>query len=393
MKYLVLGGCGSIGSEVVADLVATAKFSALTIADVDAGRVDGAVKKYADARVRGAAVGGVTQQEIVPLFKQHDIVVNCTPGHDNIALIEHAIAARTPYVDITGSMLAEERLALNARAQEAGTIAVIALGCSPGLTNAAAAFGASQLDRTREIVIEYATLRPFNPSPGLLDTAIRQYTQKSRCPVFENGTLRYEPAFSGTRKVRFPEPIGEQELFFTPHSEVLTLSRAIPGIETVKVYGTYHPAVAGALRVLRDHGLIESDPIEFEGRMISPRAFVTKVLAREQIPFPGPTHFAMRINVSGIKDGAETTHSITMTHDANGRRAGQLPQIWTTAVGASVGAQLVANGKTNRVGVMAPESCIDPLAFMQGAAARDMLIDWETHTARPIGADGSSARH
>lgn len=388
MRYLVLGGCGSIGSFVVDDLVRTAEFEKLTIADVDAAKVQGAAASYRRKDVQGAVARGATVDEMTRLFADHDIVVNCTPGHDNVALIEAAIAARRPYMDIVGSMLAEERLALNDRAAEAGVLAVIALGCSPGLTNAAAAHGVSQLDRTREIVIEYASLRPFNPSPGLLDTAIRQYNKGSRCPVFEGGRLRYEAPFSGGRTVRFPEPVGEQQVFFAQHSEVLTLSRVVPGIETVKVYGTYHPAIVAALRVFKDHGLIEAEPIEFDGRMISPRAFVTKVLANEKIPFPGPTHFAMRINVSGIKNGAETTHSYTMTHDPEGPRKGQLPQVWTTAVGASVGAQMIAGGTTDKVGVLAPESCIDPMLFMRGAAKRDILIDWQTTSRRAVDADG-----
>lgn len=390
MRYLVLGGCGSIGSVVVDDLARTAKFEKLTIADVDAARVQGSVAAHKRKDIHGAVVKGSSLDEMRSLYGDHDIVVNCTPGHDNVALIEAAIAARKPYVDIVGSMLAEERLALNERAADAGVLAVIALGCSPGLTNVAAAHGISQLDRTREVIIEYASLRPFNPSPGLLDTAIRQYNKASRCPVFENGKLRYEPPFSGGRMVRFPDPVGEQQVFFAQHSEVLTLSSVVPGIETVKVYGTYHPAIVSALRVFKDHGLIETDPIEFDGKMISPRAFITKVLSSEKIPFPGPTHFAMRINVSGFKDGAQTTHSYTMTHDPEGPRKGQLPQIWTTAVGASVGAQMIAAGTTNKVGVLAPESCIDPMTFMRGAAERDILIDWETRSQRNIDARGVS---
>lgn len=384
MRYLVLGGCGSVGSATVGDLVATAEFDKLTVVDVAKDRVERDVARFGDPRVVGRAADATRREELQALLEEHDIVVNCTPGDDNVAILQTAIDSGTRYLDITGSMLAEERMELDGAASEAGVLAVIATGCSPGLTNAAAAFGASQLDRAREVVIEYASLRPLNPSTGLLDTAIRQYTPYVKCPIYENGKLRYEPSFSGDRIVSFPPPIGDQVLYYTPHSEVVTLSKYIPELESVRVYGTYHPAVMTALRVFRDYGLMESDPVEFEGARINPRAFLTHLLNDREIPFPGPTHYCLRVTVRGEKDGAETSQVCTMTYDENGPRAGQLPQIWMTAVGASVGAQILANTKTNRAGVMAPEACIDPAAYLRGAADRDFLIQWETHSSRPL---------
>ena len=387
MRYLVLGGCGSVGSATVRDLVSTADFEQITVVDLASDRVAADVAQHGDKRVKGVAADVTRHNELAPLLERHDLLVNCTPGDDNVAILQAAIDAGVRYMDITGSMLAEERMALDGAARKAGVLAVIATGCSPGLTNAAAAYGVQQLDRTREITIEYASLRPMNPSVGLLDTALRQYTPYVKCPIFEGGKLRYEPSFSGARQVSFPPPIGEQLLYYTPHSEVVTLSKYVPGVETVKVYGTYHPSVMAALRVFRDHGLMETKEVEYEGRKISPRGFLTELLKGRDIPFPGPTHYCLRITVRGEKDGVDVSHICTMTYDENGPRAGQLPQIWMTAVGASVGAQILARTKTDRAGVMAPEACIDPGAYLRGAAARDFLIDWETHSSRPIRGD------
>ncbi|MGH8128157.1 MAG: saccharopine dehydrogenase family protein [Gammaproteobacteria bacterium] len=384
MRYLILGGCGAIGSEVVEDLVGTANFDALTIADVDGERLTKAARRYLDSRVTTMAVSPVIDAELSKLMKRHDVIVNCTPGDDNVSILNAAITGGVRYMDITGSMLAEERLALDSKAKEAGVMAVIAMGASPGLTNAAAAHGAQQLDRVDDITIEYASLRPMNPSAGLLDTAIRQYTPYVRCPVFDNGKLRYEPTFSGAHEVEFPPPIGRQTLYYTPHSEVVTLSRYIPNVKRVRVFGTYHPTVMAALRVFRDHGLMESQPISINGAKTNAREILTRVLSGRDIPFPGPTHYCLRIAVSGEKDGAEVSHTYTLTFDEHGPRAGQLPQIWMTAVGASVGAQILAQCKIPMPGVMAPEACIDPDAYLQGAAARDIIIDWTTHAVRPV---------
>lgn len=385
MRYLILGGCGAVGASTVAEMVATAEFDRLTICDLDPTRVRAAEQHYGDKRVVGVAANAADKEQLAPILRAHDLVVNCTPGHDNVAILKTAIETGTRYMDITGSMLPGERMALDESAKQAGVLAVIAMGCSPGLTNAAAAHGVQHLDSTREITIDYATLRPLNPSVGLLDTALRQYTSYSKCPVFENGELRYEPPYSGARRVTFPAPIGEQVLYYQQHSEPITIPRFVPGVRSVKVYGTYHVAVMNALRVFRDHGLMQNEPVEYEGRAISPRGFLTKLLTGRDIAFPGPTHYCLIITVQGRKDGAEVTHTYTMTHDPDGPRAGELPQVWMTAVGTSVGAQLMCTDAVRGTGVMAPEGCIDPGALLRGAAARGYDIQWETHTTQAIG--------
>jgi len=154
MRYLVLGGCGSVGSATVRDLVSTADFEQITVVDLASDRVAADVAQHRDKRVKGVVADVTRREELTPLLKQHDLIVNCTPGDDNVAILQAAIDAGVRYMDITGSMLAEERMALDGAARKAGVLPVIATGCSPGLTNAAAAYGVQPLDRTREITIE-----------------------------------------------------------------------------------------------------------------------------------------------------------------------------------------------------------------------------------------------
>lgn len=377
MRYLVLGGAGYVGKETVEDLVRSAKFERLIVADLDGTRAQALAESFDDRRVEGAQVDVRDAAALDRLIKSSDIVVNCTPGHHNVTILGATIRARVNYLDIVGSMLAEERLRLHAHAESAGVTAVIAMGCSPGLTNVLAAYGVRLLDRADEAHIEYASFRPFNPSPGFLDTALRQYTPYVKCPVFSGGQLTYVPAFQGQKMVEFPEPIGAVELFYTPHSEVVTLSRFIPGLKEVTVRGSYHPEVMRALRVFHDMGLMDEEAVILDGRSTTPRTVLQALLDRRLLPFRGVTAYCLRVMVSGLKDGWATTHTFTISHPAD-KAWSDLPQRTMTALCTSVGAQLLASGADLPRGVLAPEACIDPLPFIQGAAARGIRISRET---------------
>ena len=74
---------------------------------------------------------------------------------------------------------------------------LIGTGVSPGLTNMMAAWGARQLKGEVSIECEYATFRPVNPTEGLLETALRQFRNGVKAPIFDDYKLSYLPPFSG----------------------------------------------------------------------------------------------------------------------------------------------------------------------------------------------------
>ncbi|MBI2525399.1 MAG: saccharopine dehydrogenase NADP-binding domain-containing protein [Candidatus Rokubacteria bacterium] len=384
MRYLVLGGAGFIGHEVVHDLIRSSKFERLVVADLDGARADALVASAKDRRVTGARVDVADATALDRLARDCDVIVNCTPGHQNVEILKSAVRARVNYLDIVGSMMAEERLALDGEARAAGTTAVIAMGCSPGLTNVLAAYGVRLLDRADEVHIEYASFRPFNPSPGFLDTALRQYTPHVKCPVFTRGALTYVPAFSGLKTVGFPPPIGDVDLYFPPHSEVVTLSRFIPGLREVTVRGSYHPEVMRALRVFHDLGLMDETPTPIEGRTATPRALLQAILARKPLHFGGITAYCLHVSVTGLRDGCPTTHRFTISHPADTAWS-DLPQRTMTALCTSVGAQLLASAADLPRGVLAPEACLDPVPFIEGVAARGIIVDRRTEQRQSWG--------
>ena len=108
--------------------------------------------------------------------------------------------------------------------------------------------------------------------------------------VFEDGTMREVPAASGAIRYAFPEPIGEQEAFYTLHSESATLSKTIPGVRDVRWRLALPVKIAEGFRLLVQLGLAAAEPETVSTGTAVPRELLIKLLNRlpqSEEPVPG----------------------------------------------------------------------------------------------------------
>ena len=208
-------------------------------------------------RVTTQRAGADSVDELAGILRGHDVAVNCTYGAKCMEILDAAIAAKVTYIDVHGTLLVEERFSRDGAAKAAGVTALIGTGVSPGLTNMMAAWGARQFKGAVDIECEYATFRPINPSEGLLETALRQFRNGVRAPIFEDGKLSYLPPFSGAVKTRFRGVDEDVELVYTPHSEPQTIPRFVPNAKRVTVRGAYQEPIMTLLKSLYAFGLMD----------------------------------------------------------------------------------------------------------------------------------------
>src|SRR5260370_10371429 len=112
-------------------------------------------------------------------------------------------------------------------ARRAEVTICLGAGATPGVTNLMARAAADQLDQVDEVHIAFASFRSIAPSPGLLDTVLDEFSPDSKRFCWQEGQFIETPAFSGAKKVRFADPVGEIETFYVPHSETHTIHRFI----------------------------------------------------------------------------------------------------------------------------------------------------------------------
>jgi saccharopine dehydrogenase (NAD+, L-lysine-forming) len=351
---IALIGAGNIGRAMTRDILDSEQDARILAADSDA-RALAAAAKLDPVRVTTRKAEAANVGELVELIKGHDVVVNCTYGAKCIEIMDAAIAARVPYIDVHGTLLMQERFSRSDAAKAAGVTVLIGTGVSPGLTNMMAAWGARQFKGEVSIECEYATFRPINPSEGLLETALRQFRNGVQVPVYEDGKVSYLPPFSGAIKTRFRGMDDEVELVYTPHSEPQTIPRYVKNAKRVTVRGAYQSSIMTLLKSLYTFGLMDpARKVTVDGRKVDFAPLLREALHGDGSPKPPEvqTSYVMRVRVSGEGGTIETTIGHPPGWDA-------LPQGRMTSLQPAYAARLIAKGEFVHPGVVGAELFTD----------------------------------
>jgi len=226
MLYALIG-VGSIGRALIRDVLDADPKSRFLAVDAEEGALKAAEALDAKGRVAARKAEATDPATLAPLLAGAAVVINCTFGARCLEILDAAIAAKVPYIDVHGTLLMNERLERHDAAKAAGITALIGEGVSPGLTNMLAGYGARQFSGPVDIDCEYVTHRPINPTEGLLETALRQFRDPVRVAVYEDGEVTQHPPFSGVIHTRFKGLDEEIVLPYTPHSEPLTVPRYV----------------------------------------------------------------------------------------------------------------------------------------------------------------------
>lgn len=152
-----------------------------------------------------------------------DIVVNCTGPYYTLGplILDAAIAAGTDYVDICDDADATELLLQrDDSARAAGVTALVGMGSAPGTTNvlvrlALDALPAGDASVTINWCVDAADMVGA-VVPHFAHSFSTAMPDASQTPAWE----ALQP-----RRVKFPEPVGEQLVVTLSHPEVLTLPR------------------------------------------------------------------------------------------------------------------------------------------------------------------------
>ena len=368
MNAIVVGAAGLIGSVVAETIVRRGAFDQVTLADMRPDRIpslEGTTKIAVDVRddiMLDDALAG------------HDVIVNCTTYHYGVEVLKGAIAARVNYVDLGGLHNTPKQLGMDDAASQAGMIAVIGCGATPGVSNLLARRGMELLGGIDEVHISFASHRDLAPSPGLLDTILDEFRPGVDRYYWAEGQLVKVQPFSGLRAVRFERPIGVQDVFFVPHSENHTLPRNLPGVKVVAVRGAWRHDDMELLRSLSRAGFTDDKPINFQGTMVSPLAMLRQMLLEGHEPSGRPACFFLHVQCSF--EGRSTSFLVSHPLEWGDRATAMM-----TGLPAALGAELIASGRIQGVGVRAPEAAFDPEVFLDLLAGEGVSIREEAPAA------------
>jgi saccharopine dehydrogenase-like NADP-dependent oxidoreductase len=348
MKVVVFGA-GLVGRDIIKDLVKDDLYDVVAV-DSDQsnlGRIQSLSRMtcvQADLRVKA---------RIHSLIQDCDLVISAVPGFMGFQTLKEIIEGGKNVVDI--AFFGEDPFLLDTLAKSKGVTAVVDCGVAPGLSNIILGYLETRLDRidryvcyvgglpkVRQWPFEYKAV--FSPKDVL-----EEYTRPARFVEFGHEVV--EPALSDRELLDFPRA-GTLEAFNTDGLRTLVKTM---DISFMKEKTLRYPGHAELMRVFRESGFFSAEPVEIDGREISPLAFTSKLIFDQWTLQGGEEDFTvMQVIVEGRK-GTSGLRYVFDLYDEYDRETGATSMARTTGYTCTIAARQVLNGLFTQKGICPPE--------------------------------------
>jgi len=281
MRVLLLGSAGKIGSALLKDLIRSEAVSEIVAADLNIKRLKRVVRDLESEKIQTAKMNVSDQKKLTELMQDgFDSITSAIPGEYQYTAISAAIEAGVSFVDVgVGS---PEVYNLNESAKTADITVVPNCGLDPGIDRVCQGYTISQLDNNQVEAlhlwcggIPQRSQKDDNPLGYKISWAwyhtIGTYLGKAK--IIRNGKIIEIDKFGPPENpelVRFPEPIGECEAFFSGASFDLIDQLNLKGVREAwnkSVRWKGHCEIWQKLIALH---LIDFEPLQIKMRIRSP---------------------------------------------------------------------------------------------------------------------------
>jgi saccharopine dehydrogenase-like NADP-dependent oxidoreductase len=359
MKVLVLG-CGEMGQSAILDLYHYGEFDTIIVGARNAEKAsllqNKCVRRKTKTRFINLDVKNVNELE--EAMKLVDVVVNCVgPNYKYEVLIaQAAIRTRKDLVDINDDFeTTYQMFELDKEARDQDISIIIGMGASPGVNNILVRAAADQLDTVDKIHTSWVM---SGADPGGLALSYHLlYSLSNKALTYQNGKIIEVKSFiDGKEKIKFPDPIGEMDVYHVGHPEPITLSRYFKNASYVDDKATFNPpAINDLILNLGKIARSTTKPIMIKSKAINAMDFAASYLHQyckqlKNIPKEGALHVKVEGEKGGTKKNVFFSSSARIAHG--------------TGIPASIGAIMLKRGEIVKKGINPPENCINPHDFI-----------------------------
>ncbi len=364
------------------DLVESPEVSEVVLAGRNLSKAQKVAQEIHSKKISIAQFDAAKHDTTVKAIGDSDVAINAVQYYFNLGIMKASLQAGAHYLDLGGLFYTtQKQLELNDSFRKAGLTAILGIGECPGITNVMAKHAVDRLDSVKSILVRDTWVDFTEGGPPFVVTwSLSTLFDEMTMPavIFENGQYKEVPALSGKEVMRFPEPFGVQEQFFTIHSEAATFPRSFKkkGIRNVN----WKEGGPGFLDIKRfvDVGLASNEPLEVKDAQIPPRQFLLALLNnRGLMGLPNgvtPDDWEVtRIVALGKKSGQRVSYMMDSIFRSNKDWRATAGEV-AVGVPASIAAQALAKGEIDVKGAVPPEVCIEPEWFMRELSKRNIDI-------------------
>lgn len=380
-RKIVQLGYGKMGKLVLNDLLKTAQFDQLIIADARPDFLE-ELNKLEDQRVKPVRLDVEDYEGLVALFKDADVVVELLPVRYTMNVAKAAVEAGTNMVSsvfIIDWSIQEAKAAAKQKAdydeihkvaKEKGLTILKEFGMDPGLDLIIAGEAIKQLDEVN-VIYNYGAgfpehcLSTANPIGYKFTWSIVD----TMCSYSIPGRLRRNGKYIDVaadamftvpnfHTLNLEELGGPLECFVNGDAD--TLLELFPKIaETAETLGRFicrWPGHASLWEKLVKSGFVSIEPVDVNGTKVVPAEFCAALLGSQEQFHYGPEEkdvAFIRSDVRGYKDG-KPARVVMQLVDYRDCETGYTAMQRTVAYPMSIGAQMVMDGTISKRGIVNP---------------------------------------
>jgi lysine 6-dehydrogenase len=343
LSVAVLGAGGTIAPAIVHDLAASDEVANLLLLDLDLERAAAVADAHGGDKASARAVDASDAAAFADALDGVSVLVNSASYRVNVEAMHACLKARCHYLDLGGLYwLTRRQLELGGQFEQAGLLAVLGIGSSPGKTNLMALRGTRELQGKAVEKIEVVAagrdleapadgrLRP----PYALQTLIDELTLSP--VVLRDGRAQEIAPLSAGGSEDFGEPIGPGETIYTLHSELATFGESFGCREA-----SFRLSLAAALLARLEELANASD---------EERATAARDAARAS---------AKTVSVHLVRLTASSGR-VVLVRALTEPWSGLGGSVVSTATPAAAAVRLLARGSVTARGALPPERCLDP---------------------------------
>ena len=390
MKVLIIGS-GKMGSIIASDLVKDTEVEAVGIVDKRKSSLDKVLKGMNSSKLTARALDVNNIEDTKRLMKDYDVgVIALDDTKASYKAVEAAIDVGLNIIDILvyfrrpasyeieglevpNQMTPEEYGEwLHERAMANDVLVLNGLGFAPGISNITIGDGIRKMDKAESAIVRVGgipakEIRGKYPLNYMITWAFEHvlHDYMSQVEVIKNGKVVEVPALSDRESFRFTK-FGQDEEF------ECGVTRGMPSFiytrphlnefaeKTIRWPGHYE-----AIDTLRECGMLDLTPVEFEGMKVAPRDFLSSVMSPKLTPLEGDTDICVMWNtVTGTKNGQKMRIDYYMWEEADVKN-GISAMGRVTGFPAAIGARLVGKKEIEKRGIVACEDAIEGAIYQR----------------------------
>ena len=371
MKILAIGGCGSMGRYAIKAVQNFSSVDQIIIADINKESAESFAASL-NEKVSAIQLDASDSNALKQAMKDINIVVNtCGPYFKfGAPILKASIASGCNYIDICDDWEPTiDMMKLDADAKSAGISATIGLGASPGLTNLMALIAIRELDEVTTVYTGWdigGTSLDENAMQQSENAAIMHGIEQmtGEVKVFQNGIFKMIKPLQKV-KINYPGLSNFNGNIFG-HPEAITFPHYFPNLNDS--INLAHGGQANFLILKSIMGLVNLkllSNVNAANLLSLLKSKQSTQKKRKDIDYP-PVMYGF---AHGIKNGMPASVGVCIPSDTKDSDMNeQIKNIGMgeiTGIPLACGIKMLAEGRINEVGVLAPEAGhIEPHGFI-----------------------------